>query len=255
MAGRRSRPAARDHTRARRGDERARARRDRALARGRRRRVGRPRPARKRDHVASLGGRDDQIAVPDSGDRRSRTRRQVRARARTRRQARGDTQDSCRWGRRSSSRVATRRRGRRSQRRARSPVRAVLPRPRSESSYLALIELDAGDVASSERLARDALELAVENGHSSDVTAANPHLALGRALMRGPDLHAAIDHLERAVELSCATGLAVLARPCAAAPRCRPPSARRRRGCGHRARARSRGDGATSRTWECSAIC
>ena len=69
-------------------------------------------------------------------------------------------------------------------------------------AYLALIELEAGDVASSERLARDALELAVENGHSYDITAANPHLALGRVLMRGPDLHAALDHLERAVELS-----------------------------------------------------
>ena len=69
-------------------------------------------------------------------------------------------------------------------------------------SYQALIELDAGDVASSERLAREALALAVENGHSSDITAANPHLALGRALMQGPDLYAAIDHLERAVELT-----------------------------------------------------
>ena len=70
------------------------------------------------------------------------------------------------------------------------------------TAYLALIELDAGDVASAERLAREALDLAVENGHASDVTAANPHLALGRALMQGPDLHAAIDHLERAVELT-----------------------------------------------------
>ena len=69
-------------------------------------------------------------------------------------------------------------------------------------AYQALIELDSGDVASSERLARDALALAVENGHRSDVTAANPHLALGRALMQGPDLYAAIDHLERAVELT-----------------------------------------------------
>ena len=69
-------------------------------------------------------------------------------------------------------------------------------------SYLALIELDAGDVASSERVARDALTLAIENGHPSDVAAANPHLALGRALMQGPDLHAAIDHLERAAELT-----------------------------------------------------
>jgi ATP/maltotriose-dependent transcriptional regulator MalT len=69
-------------------------------------------------------------------------------------------------------------------------------------SYQALIELDAGDVASAERLAREALALAVENGHSSDITAANPHLAIGRALMQSPDLYAAIDHLERAVELS-----------------------------------------------------
>lgn len=69
-------------------------------------------------------------------------------------------------------------------------------------SYQALIELEAGDVALSERLAREALALAVENGHSSDITAGNPHLALGRALMQGPDLYAAIDHLERAVELT-----------------------------------------------------
>src|SRR5262245_8887361 len=69
-------------------------------------------------------------------------------------------------------------------------------------SYQSLIELDAGDVATAERLAREALDLAVANGHSSDITAANPHLALGRALMQGPDLYAAIDHLERAVELT-----------------------------------------------------
>jgi ATP/maltotriose-dependent transcriptional regulator MalT len=69
-------------------------------------------------------------------------------------------------------------------------------------SYQALIELEAGDVASAERLAREALALAAENGHASDITAANPHLAIGRALMQGPDLYAAIDHLERAVELS-----------------------------------------------------
>jgi LuxR family maltose regulon positive regulatory protein len=69
-------------------------------------------------------------------------------------------------------------------------------------AYLALVELHAGDVSACERLARDALALAVENGHGSDVTAANPHLALGRALMQGPDLHGAIDQLERAVELT-----------------------------------------------------
>ena len=51
-------------------------------------------------------------------------------------------------------------------------------------------------------LARDALALADEIGHAASAAAANPHLALGCALMRGPDLHAAIEHLERAVELA-----------------------------------------------------
>ena len=58
----------------------------------------------------------------------------------------------------------------------------------------------------SERLARDALALAVENNHSSSVTAANPHLALGAALMHGPDLRAALDHLEQAVTLAGLSG-------------------------------------------------
>ena len=73
-------------------------------------------------------------------------------------------------------------------------------------SYLALIELSDGDTAESERLARDALALAVENNHSSSVTAANPHLALGAVLMHGPDLRAALDHLEQAVTLAGLSG-------------------------------------------------
>jgi len=93
---------------------------------------------------------------------------------------------------------------------ARAPLAEAraLPGARSLAStsvgmaYLALIELEAGDAGSSERIARDALAVAGESGHSSDVAAANPHLALGRVLMQGPDLHAAIDHLERAVELT-----------------------------------------------------
>ena len=45
-------------------------------------------------------------------------------------------------------------------------------------------------------------DLAEELGHSATAAAANPHLALGCALMKGADLHVAIDHLERAVELA-----------------------------------------------------
>ncbi|MGH2932464.1 MAG: LuxR C-terminal-related transcriptional regulator, partial [Gaiellaceae bacterium] len=69
-------------------------------------------------------------------------------------------------------------------------------------AYLSLIELAKGDAEHSERLARDALALAEEVGHASNAAAANPHLALGCALMRGADLHAAVEHLERAVELA-----------------------------------------------------
>ena len=85
VAGRRSRPATRDHTRARCRDERAGARRDRALARASPAAGEDDRPARKRDLVAPLCGRDDQVAVPDAGSRRGRARRAVRARTRARR--------------------------------------------------------------------------------------------------------------------------------------------------------------------------
>jgi ATP/maltotriose-dependent transcriptional regulator MalT len=67
-------------------------------------------------------------------------------------------------------------------------------------AYLSLIELAGGDAERSEQLARDALALAVELGHLSSAAGANAHLALGCALMSGADLHAAIEHLERAVE-------------------------------------------------------
>jgi LuxR family maltose regulon positive regulatory protein len=69
-------------------------------------------------------------------------------------------------------------------------------------AYLSLIELAGGEVEHAERLARDALARADEIGHSASAAAANPHLALGCALMRGPDLRAAIEHFERAVELA-----------------------------------------------------
>ena len=73
-------------------------------------------------------------------------------------------------------------------------------------SYLALIELADGDGVTSERLARDALALTVANNHSSSVAAANPHLALGAVLMHGPNLRAALDHLEQAVTLAGLSG-------------------------------------------------
>jgi LuxR family maltose regulon positive regulatory protein len=72
-------------------------------------------------------------------------------------------------------------------------------------SYLALVVLNAGDAADAERIARAALDF-VEERQLAGVAAANPHLALGCALAHGPDLHAAIAHLERAVELVAPAG-------------------------------------------------
>jgi LuxR family maltose regulon positive regulatory protein len=69
-------------------------------------------------------------------------------------------------------------------------------------AYLSLIELTAGNGQRAEDLARHALEVADELGHSADPAAANPHVALGCALMRGSDLQAAVGHFERAVELA-----------------------------------------------------
>jgi LuxR family maltose regulon positive regulatory protein len=69
-------------------------------------------------------------------------------------------------------------------------------------AYLALIELAEGSGEHAESLARDAVHLAEELGHGESFGAANPHLALGCVLARGADLHSAVEHLERAVELS-----------------------------------------------------
>ena len=69
-------------------------------------------------------------------------------------------------------------------------------------AYLSLIELGDGDVEGAERLAWEALALADEIGHTASAAAANAHLALGSALMRGADLHAALEHLGRAAELA-----------------------------------------------------
>ena len=69
-------------------------------------------------------------------------------------------------------------------------------------AYLSLIELSDGDVESAVRLATDALALADEIGHAGSAASANAHLALGSALMRGADLHAALEHLQRAAELA-----------------------------------------------------
>ncbi len=69
-------------------------------------------------------------------------------------------------------------------------------------AYLSLIELADEDVERAGMLARDGIALAEEIGHAATAAAANPHLALGCALMSGTDLHAAIEHFERAVELA-----------------------------------------------------
>jgi LuxR family maltose regulon positive regulatory protein len=69
-------------------------------------------------------------------------------------------------------------------------------------AYLSLIELAEGDAERSEHLARDGLALAEEIGHAASAAAANPHIALGCALMSGADLHTATEHLERALDLA-----------------------------------------------------
>lgn len=69
-------------------------------------------------------------------------------------------------------------------------------------AYLALVELDSGRSAEAERVAREALELVEERHLGSGIAAANPHLALGCALVTTPDVHGAVAQLERAVELT-----------------------------------------------------
>jgi LuxR family transcriptional regulator, maltose regulon positive regulatory protein len=69
-------------------------------------------------------------------------------------------------------------------------------------SYLAFLELDHGRAGPAERLALDALALLEERHVSDGPAAANPELALGGARMLSTDGHGAVEHLERAVDLS-----------------------------------------------------
>jgi LuxR family transcriptional regulator, maltose regulon positive regulatory protein len=69
-------------------------------------------------------------------------------------------------------------------------------------SYLAFLELDLGRERPAERLALDALALLEERHLTIGPAAANPHLALGGARMLSTDGHGAVDHLERAAELT-----------------------------------------------------
>lgn len=72
-------------------------------------------------------------------------------------------------------------------------------------SYLALVSLATGDVAGAERTAGEALAL-LERSHLSGLAAANPNLALGCVLAESADLHGAVAHLQRAVDLSAPAG-------------------------------------------------
>ncbi len=69
-------------------------------------------------------------------------------------------------------------------------------------SYLAFLELDLGRQRPAERLALDALALLEERHVGDTPAAANPHLAVGGARMLSTDGHGAVEHLERAAELS-----------------------------------------------------
>jgi LuxR family maltose regulon positive regulatory protein len=73
-------------------------------------------------------------------------------------------------------------------------------------SYIAMITLSKGDAEGAERTARGALALCERHRLAPGIPAVNPHLALGRALAAGADLHSAIAHLRRAVELTAPAG-------------------------------------------------
>ena len=85
-------------------------------------------------------------------------------------------------------------------------ARDLVPAAALGLSYLSLLSLSAGAAGEAERIARGALVLLEEHRLASTVAAANPNLALGCALAVGSDLHAAIDHLERAVTLVTPSG-------------------------------------------------
>jgi LuxR family transcriptional regulator, maltose regulon positive regulatory protein len=69
-------------------------------------------------------------------------------------------------------------------------------------SYLAFLELDVGRARPAKRLALDALALLEERHVAAGPAAVNPELALGWARILTTDGHGAVEHLERAVELS-----------------------------------------------------
>ena len=73
------------------------------------------------------------------------------------------------------------------------------------ASCLSLVALAEGDVEKAERVARNALALA-EQHRLPALARVNPHLALGSVLAEGSDVHGAIGHLERAVELADPAG-------------------------------------------------
>jgi LuxR family maltose regulon positive regulatory protein len=69
-------------------------------------------------------------------------------------------------------------------------------------AYLALVELDAGDIASAQRHAGSSRELLESHGLSESYVATNTHIALGGIHAAGADAHAAAEELELAVRLS-----------------------------------------------------
>jgi LuxR family maltose regulon positive regulatory protein len=69
-------------------------------------------------------------------------------------------------------------------------------------AYLALAELDAGDLASAKRHVGESLELLEAHGLAGSYVAMNTHLALAGLHAAGADLHRQTEHLELAVRVS-----------------------------------------------------
>jgi len=69
-------------------------------------------------------------------------------------------------------------------------------------AYLALAELDAGDLAAAKRHVGESLELLEAHGLAESYVATNTHVALAGASAADADLHRETEHLELAVRLS-----------------------------------------------------
>jgi len=69
-------------------------------------------------------------------------------------------------------------------------------------AYLALAELDTGDLASAKRHVAESLELLEAHGLAGSYVATNTHLALAGVYAAGADLQREIEHLELAARLS-----------------------------------------------------